>query len=1449
MKRKRSQAIPSDLEEEATFVNNSDYDVASSDVANVSHDDDGGRHHDRDARDENEAEPDKTSQEAVENDEDRESDEYNESEDDKNDNEDEHPSEDQRANEVCEVPNEDNANITARLNGDNSNFDGEIEQTEESDAFVDGDLSTKSEESNPFLGPQQVNGTIINSENLSNGLTKLKVPLLEPTSSQVNVTTSSSSNQLSYSQQQAQIELSPSKRRLIPQPVRKDVPRLVIRQLVLTNFKSYAGKQVIGPFNSSFSAVVGPNGSGKSNVIDSMLFVFGFRASKMRQSKLSELIHNSTDGETLDFCRVDIHFHNVLDDPNDESVAHVIPDSEIVISRKAMRNNQSMYYINDKTSTYTEVTNFLRDKGIDLDHKRFLILQGEVESIAQMKAKAERENEDGLLEYLEDIIGTSNYKEQIEQSLVKVDELNEVCLEKENRFELVEKDKEELEDKKNEALKFLEMEKDLIFKRSINYQANIIEGKMVMEQNEQTLNKLQEKLKEEEDKNSELMSSIKEYTEKRDGIKSEIKALNQRLESATKRQKEINRQKVSLEEKHKNLNAKIKKNIKNKESSEQALQSSTLKLQNYNSAAAKFKEEMETLEKDLELEKLKLSEIRKKLTAKTEHFTKEIGDLQTKLDPWNEKMKEKENSIQLVQSEVEMLKTQRENTSKQIENSRQRLVDIKAEGRQKEGQLHEAEAKLEKVEEQIQLGGEQCALEKRKVDAIMSQLSDMRTRTQEAVNSLNNFQSKNKVLASLMRLAKSGRIDGFHGRLGDLGTIDDKYDIAISTACPGLDSMVVDTVETAQACIDYLRKNKLGYANFICLNKLRKFDLSPIKTPGNPAVVKRLFDLIRPQQAKFAPAFYSKIYNTLVAPDLKEAKQVAYGAKRWKVVTLDGKVVDTSGTMSGGGNYFAKGGMRLTNATNPDAMDISPEDVDLLKADVAKMEAKYDKAKFEYDEKLAMLQKLRQLKPDTELEISRLQLDIEALAAERKEVMQLCKSLIAENESLNTIEKVDHEIGQKEAQLNDLNTERSRLKSQMADLESQIKVLEDKVMEAGGVELKVQNSRVDSTKQKIEILNQKTSGDRMAIRKLENEINRHTKVIEQSTAELESTNEEYEKIVAMLQEKKTALQEITNEIEVFEKEKNDKESALEVLESELEETLEQINKFKSFQIEMENKMEKYTAIIKKTQRNIDENTLSLEGLTIRDVSSYIEWLDEKEQKTYDGELRRIDEKELKSINMEQVEHEIEQLEEYMNTVKVDIEVLKEYGKKKTEYETRREDLNLSVEERDTIKGKYEELKRKRLDEFMEGFNTISMTLKDMYRMITMGGNAELELVDSLDPFSEGILFSVMPPKKSWKNISNLSGGEKTLSSLALVFALHQYKPTPLYVMDEIDAALDFRNVSIVANYIKDRTKNGQFIVISLRNNMFELAQQLVGIYKVNNMTKSISLQNKDFIEV
>ncbi|KAJ2394657.1 Structural maintenance of chromosomes protein 4, partial [Coemansia sp. RSA 2559] len=172
--------------------------------------------------------------------------------------------------------------------------------------------------------------------------------------------------------------------------------RLVITQMVLENFKSYSGRQVIGPFHRSFSAIVGPNGSGKSNVIDALLFVFGYRANKIRQGKLSELIHNSKNAGGLTHCTVEVHFEEVIDGP-DGTTSSEVPNSKLVVARTAALNNQSKYLLNGRVSTYTEVTTLLREKGIDLDHKRFLILQGEVENISQMKPMGQTDSEVGLL--------------------------------------------------------------------------------------------------------------------------------------------------------------------------------------------------------------------------------------------------------------------------------------------------------------------------------------------------------------------------------------------------------------------------------------------------------------------------------------------------------------------------------------------------------------------------------------------------------------------------------------------------------------------------------------------------------------------------------------------------------------------------------------------------------------------------------------------------------------------------------------------------------------------------------------------------------------------------------------------------------------------------------------------------------------------------------------------
>jgi structural maintenance of chromosome 4 len=304
--------------------------------------------------------------------------------------------------------------------------------------------------------------------------------------------------------------------------------------------------------------------------------------------------------------------------------------------------------------------------------------------------------------------------------------------------------------------------------------------------------------------------------------------------------------------------------------------------------------------------------------------------------------------------------------------------------------------------------------------------------------------------------------------------------------------------------------------------------------------------------------------------------------------------------------------------------------------------------------------------------------------------------------------------------------------------------------------------------------------------------------------------------------------------------------SLDGLKDELEELSRQLSgyekgqgKFKKIEYELKVKIEQDEEALKEAHGLGQRCEAELRGLSLHHINL--------------SEPRPVltvyeDEEDLKDLvkKLGQIESQVRVLQERLEALTPNLKVLAECREKEARLKDAQDELAQLEADRQSKRDAFDSLRRARHDEFMAGFRQISAKLKEMYQLITMGGNAELELVDSLDPFSEGILFSVMPPRKSWKHIANLSGGEKTLSSLALVFALHTYRPTPIYVMDEIDAALDFRNVSIVANYIKERTRDAQFVVISLRSNMFELSDRLVGIYKTEQRTKSVTIDPKNF---
>jgi structural maintenance of chromosome 4 len=281
------------------------------------------------------------------------------------------------------------------------------------------------------------------------------------------------------------------------------------------------------------------------------------------------------------------------------------------------------------------------------------------------------------------------------------------------------------------------------------------------------------------------------------------------------------------------------------------------------------------------------------------------------------------------------------------------------------------------------------------------------------------------------------------------------------------------------------------------------------------------------------------------------------------------------------------------------------------------------------------------------------------------------------------------------------------------------------------------------------------------------------------------------------------------------------ESQIEGLNDEIELTNGTIQTIRLSVAEFEQRLSKFEAELRAIEQQIEKLSRKIESFNNLDY--VVKFGDVKE---YNREIAIID-------------NQLAQMQPNLTAIE-------EWNRRDAQYQHYFAEVERLTSARDLVQNHGQELKVARCEDFLKGLFTIGEKVKETYQLLTLGGDAELDCVNRQDPFAEGLAFTVRPPGKSWKHISNLSGGEKTLSSLALVFALHSFRETPLYIMDEIDAPLDFRNVSIIANYLKSRTANAQFIVVSLRNNLFELADKLVGIVKVNDCTISLTIRPSAF---
>ncbi|XP_065081267.1 structural maintenance of chromosomes protein 4 [Ochlerotatus camptorhynchus] len=1207
-------------------------------------------------------------------------------------------------------------------------------------------------------------------------------------------------------------------------------PRLIITHISNYNFKSYAGQVMLGPFHQRFSAIIGPNGSGKSNVIDSMLFVFGYRAQKIRSKKLSVLLHSSSSHPNTNSCTVGVHFKKIID--SEDGSFESVPNSEFVVSRTAFRDNTSYYTIDNKRVHFKEVSKLLKQYGIDLDHNRFLILQGEVESISMMKPKALTENECGLLEYLEDIVGTTRYKQPLVKISGRVEMLNEDRTEKHNRCKLAEREMKDLEKPMHEAVEYLKLENSLTRTNNQQIQKYISEQKKKIAVLEVERGQAEEILKKHD---STFEALKKERIEKETLVKEEIKQYDALVKKKDDKEAAV---KASLA-KYTKVQANMKATNERRKKTKDQIESEKKKLLDLRAIPARNAKEIAESEKKIESLTKQKTDIEAKLAVnlttlkdETKVLLEEKEKLQTKLIDLKKAVDDSKSALSLAESELNICKHNETTEKRKLETLKYSYDDSNKSLQEKQARLQELEQNLPQLRSELQTAKGKLQVNVTEEKDLRNQLRTVQGKLQESMQAMQATRSQGKVLDALMKAKAEGHLQGILGRLGNLGGIDSKYDVAISTCCGNLDFIVVETVNAAQACIDFLKKYDIGRASFIALEKIQQYQQQCHNRIQTPEDVPRLFDLVSVEDERVLPAFYFALRDTLVADSLDQGQRIAYGARRYRVVTLSGDVIETSGTMSGGGRSMQRGRMGTKVQTKTSASDTpkSNKELEHLQVRAQEIQSQINFLQEQQGELEQQIQRVASQLKHEENEAKRLKMDVTSLA----EQLPRLKDQVERQEARVAQTHSDPEkVKALEEQVKDCKTEHKRTSDAASTIQRQVDELTSKITDITNNMVKDLQAKINNMTKQIDKLTANISKLTVEVKTSE----RNVKKAEDKIASMEDEVLAAEKTIRAGCEEREAL----------EKEADDLKQELDVLKADIEKAHEGSSSIKKEIAAIQKK----EAAGKMKRLEFEQILQSIEK-KLNDVKDTIpHWKNMlKPLKIHEipGEpapepLKDYTEEELDSYKLSDLQYQIAYLEEKLNSSKPNLSVIEEYLKKQEAYLQRVTILEEITAKRNEMRQLYDDVRKKRFTEFMQGFHIITKKLKEMYRMITLGGDAELELVDSMDPFNEGIVFSVRPPKKSWKMISNLSGGEKTLSSLALVFALHYYKPSPLYVMDEIDAALDFKNVSIVANYIKERTKNAQFVIISLRSNMFELSDYLVGIYKVTDCTNSVTMKN------
>jgi len=1173
------------------------------------------------------------------------------------------------------------------------------------------------------------------------------------------------------------------------------VEGLFLKSIELQGFKSFADRIVLH-FNKGLTAVVGPNGSGKSNISDAVRWVLGEQSVKsLRGSKMEDVIFAGTQHrKPLGFAQV-----SLLIDNTDRTLP--IDFSEVTITRRVYRSGESEYFINKTPCRLKDINELFMNTGVGKDGYS-IIGQGRIDEILSTRPEDRRA-------IFEEAAGIMKYKVRKKEAERKLESTSQNLLRIDDIIHELESQLEPLREQADKARKYLELSNELKALEVALYLDSIEKSREKIEEIDAQFKKVEKDILEEKSLLEEKIRENRGKTERLEKLKKDLEAQRAELVELDKNIDQLNSQIKLDEEKISNIE------LNNEASSHDV---------------DELKSRLKMLEADIEKKNVRLSALdrdREKYVELLYNAEEKLADILSRLD-------ESEKRIELMKQEVmdkldilsecrtkyNSLKNEKESFSvrqKKLETEINRVVLELDNERMKlehgQNEVKDYRDALEAKKEEIN-GSEKTLLNLRKdldelrtnQSKLMSELQAAKSRSRILKDMENSLEGYNQSVKAILKACreKDGFGDGIYGALAQLIDVRENFETAIEVSLgQALQNIVTRDEYTAKNAIAYLKHNNLGRATFLPVSSIkpRYLDTDTVKRLANEKGYLGLASDMVECASEFRDIISNLLGRTVVVDNIDNgielARKYQYG---FRIVTTEGEVFNPGGSLTGG-SQPAKTSSLLSRNRIIRELD---EKIAALNVRIQEIEKNCeDKANEinKLEENIRVLQKEHQ---DLELTVLREEQRILSIKGKIEELKSRQEMLYAEKKELGkNIESIEEEILNENNRILEIEQKIAELKATIE--ENQMKRKEEQA-ERDAVHNDINNYKVsvnsilesmDQIRESLRNLSEEKRQIEAGINKRIQEQAKNRDRIESLKSEINGLSEKISELNEIKTGKIIKIESLSEEVNILEEEVSGMVEVVSAHNSNIQVLQDQYSRLEVRKAKLETELEAVQ------NRLWDEYELT--------------WGTAQEYK-------------MEITNMKQHQARVNELKtEIREMGPVNVSAIEDYSKTKERYSfmvKQRDDLVKSEEKLNRIIREMLSIMKK---QFMEEFQRINRNFNEVFRELFDGGRAEVVLEDPEDILECGIEIIAQPPGKKLQNMMLLSGGERAMTAIALLFAILKLRPAPFCILDEIEASLDDANVYKFAEYIKKLADTTQFIVITHRKGTMEASDALYGI--------------------